>query len=252
MFLLPFQTSLPFTNSLSICDYVHVLACREQKASDLTPYVLIDTSCCVRVVNLNLASRKLPVTPSAKTRRQPRCFYFHITRRRCLFKQTQLVAIYKRTKNKPETHHQPPHVIMGRSDKILTGASPDAIASFAGHEPALAVPGQVNKKLNKKKPVETTKLESVHRPEKKRFSIVLDGEEAYLEYKEVNGALDLFKTYTPKALRGKGTAAILAKDAFEFASKNNKKIIPSCTYIRDNFLGTNQQYSKLVLNQSKL
>jgi len=38
----------------------------------------------------------------------------------------------------------------------------------------------------------------------------------------------------------------MAQAAFEFIQENDFKVIPSCWYVRDNFLSENPQYKKYV------
>ncbi len=88
-----------------------------------------------------------------------------------------------------------------------------------------------------------------HEADENRFSAFL-GEShtpvAYVEYAATggqcpgpngcSGVLDLFHTYTDPQHRGKGLAAAVVLAAFQYASKHQHGIVPSCSYISGAFL----------------
>ncbi len=85
-----------------------------------------------------------------------------------------------------------------------------------------------------------------HDKQHEKIFSVIDGYEAKLEYSLLNGnILDLHHTFVPSELRGKGVAAELVKFAFNYASENNYKIIPTCSYVRA-FVERHKEYSKLL------
>lgn len=57
-----------------------------------------------------------------------------------------------------------------------------------------------------------------------------------LLYKKEGNIIDLYHTFTPEELRGKGLADQLVRFAFDYAKKHNLKIKPTCPYITDVFL----------------
>lgn len=69
-------------------------------------------------------------------------------------------------------------------------------------------------------------------PEKDRFEIESDGHTAYLEYKLKHGSLAILHTIVPSALQGGGIGAALVKAAFEYARKEQLKVIPTCYFAR--------------------
>lgn len=77
----------------------------------------------------------------------------------------------------------------------------------------------------------------VHEPNLSQFSLKIDDVEevAFLKYrvidKDGNTVYDLFHTYVPQQMRGRGIAAKMVNHACSFARENNYKIIPSCSYI---------------------
>lgn len=72
----------------------------------------------------------------------------------------------------------------------------------------------------------------VHDEEQHYFKVNIDNHCAYLAYAELpSGAIDVYRTFVPEELRGKGIAAELAKAVIDFADGQQLKIIPSCSYM---------------------
>jgi len=80
-----------------------------------------------------------------------------------------------------------------------------------------------------------------------RFVLEVEGKEVYLLYAEDKEIIDLYSTYTPTNLRGRGLAAKVVAVAFEYAKKNNLKVIPGCWYVRK-FLEKHPEYHEIVLD----
>lgn len=78
-----------------------------------------------------------------------------------------------------------------------------------------------------------------------RFFLEIEGDEVYLMYDESKSVIDLYSTYTPPQLRGKGFAAKVVKAALEYAKEKKLKVIPSCWYVRK-FIDQNPEYQNLV------
>lgn len=78
-----------------------------------------------------------------------------------------------------------------------------------------------------------------------RFFLEIEGDEVYLMYDESKNVIDLYSTYTPPQLRGKGLAAEVVKAALEYAKEKKIKVIPSCWYVRK-FIDQNPEYQSLV------
>ncbi|MBI4175688.1 MAG: N-acetyltransferase [Candidatus Aenigmarchaeota archaeon] len=76
-----------------------------------------------------------------------------------------------------------------------------------------------------------------------------DNTEALMAYTEVNNVMDLHHTYVPEEHRSEGIAEQLAHAAFEFARRNEMKIIPSCPYVRDKFLKQHPEYMDVVTHE---
>lgn len=72
----------------------------------------------------------------------------------------------------------------------------------------------------------------VHDEVQHYFKINLDNHCAYLAYVELpGGVIDVYRTFVPEDLRGKGVAAELAKAVINFADEQQLKIVPSCSYM---------------------
>ena len=55
---------------------------------------------------------------------------------------------------------------------------------------------------------------------------------AYLSYMDLGKqTIDVYRTFVPETLRGKGLAAVLAAAAMAYASQQGLTIIPSCSYM---------------------
>ncbi len=72
-----------------------------------------------------------------------------------------------------------------------------------------------------------------HDEERGRFFVEVDGEEAYLQYGELeDGGVDFRSTFTPPALRGRGLAAVVVREALKWARSHGKTVVPSCWYVK--------------------
>ncbi|MHB0820190.1 GNAT family N-acetyltransferase [Stutzerimonas stutzeri] len=65
-----------------------------------------------------------------------------------------------------------------------------------------------------------------------QFETTVDGHRAYLAYMDLGKqTLDIYRTFVPDALRGRGVAAVLARYALEYAEREGYTVIPSCSYV---------------------
>jgi uncharacterized protein len=71
----------------------------------------------------------------------------------------------------------------------------------------------------------------VMNPKTHRFEAWLDGETAFTEYVEHDGALVLPHTVVPPAFEGRGVGSALAKAALDYAREHGLKVKPRCTFI---------------------
>lgn len=71
-----------------------------------------------------------------------------------------------------------------------------------------------------------------HDIEGRIFYIDDDAGRAYLTYMDLGKqTMDIYRTFVPEALRGRGLAAQLAAEALKYAAEQGYKVIPSCSYI---------------------
>lgn len=92
-------------------------------------------------------------------------------------------------------------------------------------------------------------IEVRHDTEMTTFTAELDGAEAVLMYRPVDGkTLDFEHTYVPPEHRGRGVASVLAGAAFEYARESGYKVIPSCPYITT-YLKRHPEYHDLVADE---
>lgn len=78
-----------------------------------------------------------------------------------------------------------------------------------------------------------------------RFVMSVEGNEVYVLYAEDKETIDLYSTYTPSKVRGQGLAAKVVLAAFEYAKKQNLKVIPGCWYVRK-FLEKHPEYESIA------
>ena len=65
-----------------------------------------------------------------------------------------------------------------------------------------------------------------------QFVTSIDGDRAYLAYMDLGKqTLDIYRTFVPNALRGRGIAAALTEHALRYAEGKGYTVIPSCSYV---------------------
>ncbi|EJM01273.1 MULTISPECIES: GNAT family N-acetyltransferase [Gammaproteobacteria] len=65
-----------------------------------------------------------------------------------------------------------------------------------------------------------------------QFETTVDGYRAYLTYMDLGKqTLDIYRTFVPNALRGRGIAAALTEQALQYAEEMGYTVIPSCSYV---------------------
>ena len=90
-------------------------------------------------------------------------------------------------------------------------------------------------------------MEVLHDEAARRFTIPLkEGLQAFVEYKRVGRAIDLCHTYVSPETRERGLAEKVVEAAFQYAQKNNLKVIPSCSYVSGRFLEKRKEFLPLV------
>jgi hypothetical protein len=90
-----------------------------------------------------------------------------------------------------------------------------------------------------------TAYEIQHDPARSCFYTVVDGLQAVADYR-LEGTRMLFThTGVPQALEGRGIAAALVKQAFEWAEAQHLQIVPLCSYVRA-YLQRHPEYQGLA------
>ena len=80
---------------------------------------------------------------------------------------------------------------------------------------------------------------------KNRFVSFVEGYEAVVEYTLKDNIIDIYRTYTPTELRGKGIAGRLVNFALEHTKENNLKVIPTCSYVKG-YIERHENYKELL------
>lgn len=88
-------------------------------------------------------------------------------------------------------------------------------------------------------------MEVKHDKLNERFVLEVEGQEVYTAYSLDENVMELYTTYTPPNLRGKGLAEKVVNAAIEYAKENHFFIIPSCSYVAV-FLQRHPEYKYLV------
>jgi len=81
--------------------------------------------------------------------------------------------------------------------------------------------------------------------EHNRFVSYVEGYEAVVEYTLKDNVINLYRTFTPPELRGKGVAGKLVKYALEHAKENNLKVVPTCSYVKG-YIERHENYKELL------
>ena len=63
-------------------------------------------------------------------------------------------------------------------------------------------------------------MEIIHDPERKTFSMIINGYTGYVSYQIRNGKLDILHTVVPFQIGGQGVASQLVKAAYDYAINN--------------------------------
>ena len=90
-----------------------------------------------------------------------------------------------------------------------------------------------------------------HDPATGRFFLELEGGEARLSYRETNGVMDFYSTWTTPALRGRGLAAEVVRAGFDHAREHGLRVRPTCPYVHT-FLRRYPRYRDLLAGSGTL
>jgi uncharacterized protein len=74
-------------------------------------------------------------------------------------------------------------------------------------------------------------VEVIHNLAASRFEATVDGQLSIADYRIHGQVMDMPHTYVPKALEGRGIAALLVAAAVAYAQAKGLKVRPSCSYV---------------------
>ena len=86
-----------------------------------------------------------------------------------------------------------------------------------------------------------------HEPSAQEFYIEVPEGKALLHYEREGNTLNFHHTFVPPELRGKGLAEKVVVAGFEYAEKNQFKVIPSCPYVA-RLVMKNPEWKRLVVH----
>ncbi len=73
-------------------------------------------------------------------------------------------------------------------------------------------------------------MEIQHDPDRRRFSTVLDGQTAVIDYALDENVMTITHTGVPDAIGGRGVAAALMSKALDTARHSGWQVYPACSY----------------------
>jgi hypothetical protein len=71
-----------------------------------------------------------------------------------------------------------------------------------------------------------------HQADRQRFIIIVDNQQALLEYRLQDNQIDFSRTYVADALRGQGLAERLVRHGLQWAQEQQYEITASCSYVQ--------------------
>jgi uncharacterized protein len=77
------------------------------------------------------------------------------------------------------------------------------------------------------------------------FEMIVNGQRAFIDYKQRGDTYYLIHTEVPKALQGQGIAAALVERTFKYLEENHLKMRPYCEYIQA-YLKRHPEWERLV------
>ena len=83
----------------------------------------------------------------------------------------------------------------------------------------------------------------------RRFSTIVEGQKAFIEYERVDDVLVLTHTWVPKAIGGRGIAGQLVRAALDFAREQGLKVRPECSYA-DAWMRRHPDYDALRVGET--
>jgi len=88
-------------------------------------------------------------------------------------------------------------------------------------------------------------------PEHNRFVMDVPGREAFAIYRRIENHLVISHTEVPRAQRGRGLGARLARGIFDLARSRHERIVPACSFIAD-WARLNPDYRDLLAGREDM
>lgn len=83
-----------------------------------------------------------------------------------------------------------------------------------------------------------------HDVEHNRFTLDIDGETVFTQYRLAPGVITFLHTLTPPKLRGRGLAGVVVKSALDYARAEKLTVVPLCWYVGE-YIDTHPEFQDL-------
>ncbi len=96
--------------------------------------------------------------------------------------------------------------------------------------------------------MDVNKLEILHSKDRERFYVIINKQEAYLQYRKVGPTmLEYYETFVPVEERRQGIGRRLVEEALRFAQLNDYRVVDTCPFVAD-YIDKNSAYQKIRVN----
>ena len=80
---------------------------------------------------------------------------------------------------------------------------------------------------------------------KHRFEMTVDGEPAFIDYKQRGSTIYLVHTEVAEPLEGRGVAAALVSKTLQYIEEHQLTLVPSCSYVQ-HYLHKHPEWYRIV------
>jgi predicted GNAT family acetyltransferase len=77
------------------------------------------------------------------------------------------------------------------------------------------------------------------------FELFVDGQRAFIDYKQKDDKVYLIHTEVPTALEGRGVAAAIVEKTFRYMEEHHLKLVPLCVYVK-HYLTVHPEWNRLL------
>lgn len=88
-------------------------------------------------------------------------------------------------------------------------------------------------------------LELINNQKDGRFEMSVDGQTAFIQYREHANTISLLHTEVPSALEGQGVGAAIVEKAFKYIEQNDLVMVPQCSFV-STYLKRHPEWNKLL------